>query len=254
MTKLSKHDQLRIYSQACAYIAVQSGAGDHSIGTAFHIGEGYFATARHVVEGQTILEIGPHTDGYLRESELRIPVDCSRSTMDLGDEVFPYHQLKHSAVSVIGEPHYHPDPNIDVALLRLEGIDPNTPVIELPAFLDDAVGGHDFLLTDAIVFGYPPVAFSLGPNLVVTTAEVNAVVDTRLDRYIRFIVSTLPRGGFSGGPAYHQYGFALGLVTERLDRQGVENDTGFMAVLSSDLIRDCMEHYGILPAAQRVDT
>ena len=108
----------------------------------------------------------------------------------------------------------HPDPKIDIAILRVGGIDENTPVIALPAFLDEAIGSFDFVLAKPIIFGYPPIAWSVRPDLIIATAEINAVIDTRLDRYVRFILSTSPRGGFSGGPAILSEEWTLGVITE----------------------------------------
>jgi hypothetical protein len=40
--------------------------GDQGIGSAFHVGEGVFVTARHVVEGMTIRELGITESTYVR--------------------------------------------------------------------------------------------------------------------------------------------------------------------------------------------
>lgn len=45
------------YASAVAYVAVRSPTGAESIGTAFHVGEGVFLTARHVVEQREILQV-----------------------------------------------------------------------------------------------------------------------------------------------------------------------------------------------------
>ena len=47
----------RHYGPAVAYVEVESSDGDRGIGTAFHVGGGIYVTARHVVEGQTIIGI-----------------------------------------------------------------------------------------------------------------------------------------------------------------------------------------------------
>jgi hypothetical protein len=44
------------YGCCTAYVAIERD-GQAGIGSAFHIGEGVFLTARHVVEGGTITEI-----------------------------------------------------------------------------------------------------------------------------------------------------------------------------------------------------
>jgi hypothetical protein len=43
------------YASAVAYIAVKLPDGGQTIGSAFHVGEGVFLTARHVVEDNQIL-------------------------------------------------------------------------------------------------------------------------------------------------------------------------------------------------------
>jgi hypothetical protein len=91
-----------------------------------------------VVEENRILEIGPYTGGYVREDELTYPVDCSRVTVSSGGQKFQVHHLQHSDVHVVGEPFWHPDKRVDIAILRFSGIDGNTPTIPLPLFLDEA--------------------------------------------------------------------------------------------------------------------
>ena len=49
--------RLRIASQACAHLAVKTPTGDLSSGCGFHIGKGYYVTARHVVQDNAIEEI-----------------------------------------------------------------------------------------------------------------------------------------------------------------------------------------------------
>jgi hypothetical protein len=46
------------YATAMAYIEVELPNGDVSMGSAFHVGDGVFVTARHVVEGNRIAEAG----------------------------------------------------------------------------------------------------------------------------------------------------------------------------------------------------
>lgn len=44
------------FASAVAYIALNKPDGCQAIGSAFHIGDGVFITARHVIEGNTITE------------------------------------------------------------------------------------------------------------------------------------------------------------------------------------------------------
>src|ERR1044071_1921868 len=57
------------YGPCMAYIAVESD-GDESIGSAFHVGEGIFVTARHVVEGKRIKEMKVTNERLFYRSEL----------------------------------------------------------------------------------------------------------------------------------------------------------------------------------------
>ena len=45
------------FAGAIAYVAVEGQDGVQGIGSAFHVGEGVFVTARHVVENLKILEV-----------------------------------------------------------------------------------------------------------------------------------------------------------------------------------------------------
>src|SRR5688572_17424393 len=60
----ARHLFLR-YAGGVAYVATQRPDGTHAIGTAFHVGEGVFITARHVLEGATIREIGTTEWSYI---------------------------------------------------------------------------------------------------------------------------------------------------------------------------------------------
>jgi hypothetical protein len=45
------------YCAAVAYVAVETPQGNAQIGTAFHVGENIWVTARHVVEGNRIQQV-----------------------------------------------------------------------------------------------------------------------------------------------------------------------------------------------------
>jgi hypothetical protein len=108
--------------------------------------------------------------------------------------------------------------------------------------------------------GYPPVPFTTEPFLVASLGEINALVTLRDRRHVHFVVSSMARGGFSGGPvlvAYNELnegsGTALlGIVTDSLVRNHGETETGFMTVLSIDPIYECLEMNDMLPVAQRM--
>ncbi len=83
---------VRLTRLACASVAVETTEGDQSIGTAFHIGEGVYLTARHVLEGKRIVEILPLDGGHLLEDELKVVVS-SRSKLSVETPIWPiYHE------------------------------------------------------------------------------------------------------------------------------------------------------------------
>jgi len=52
---------------AVAFVTIIDGKGDEGIGSAFHIGQGIFVTARHVIDGAKIKEIATTKSARLSE-------------------------------------------------------------------------------------------------------------------------------------------------------------------------------------------
>jgi hypothetical protein len=177
------------YKIALVRVTVQLSNGDLSSGTAFHIGDGWLATAAHVVNSGEIIEIV-----------------SERSNTKL--------QVK----NII----YHNDDRIDLALLetdfdmsfylnKCEIVNPpdgfvKTDHIEIGGHLDDWIG-DEFILSKVLLMGYPPIPFAQGSILVAAEGEVNAILDKYTGEPVHFIISCTPRGGFSGGPVLSEYGF-----------------------------------------------
>mgnify|MGYP000280019024 CR=1 FL=1 len=222
------------YAAAVAYISVESVDGTQSIGTAFHVGDGIYVTAKHVVENKNIIEVAT-TERSIKDAEDASEEDHARKI-----------EFTHwpGKGKVIGGPYLHPDKDIDVAALKVEGI--KAPVIPLGDHLDDWLG-TELVLMEAVVLGYPPIPFSREPTLVATKAEVNAIIDKYTGGHPHFILSPIARGGFSGGPAITRYGCTLGLVTESLTSNGNAPELGYLAVLSVEPIYNLLSHHSIVP-------
>lgn len=244
MKSESARELFKQYSGALAYVAVRDLHGDEGIGTAFHVGEGVFVTARHVLENNSIVEIATTT---------RAEIIINTSTIDdaKSQRVEPliYH-VEPRTLKVVEGPFFAADPSIDVAVFRVEGLDPRTPRVPLGLHFDDTIGDDDFVLSEAIVLGYPPIPNTNVPRQVAVRAEVNAVIDVRHAKHVHFVISAMARGGFSGGLVLSEYGHALGVVTESLIRDEAPPEVGFMSVLSVEAIYSCLAEFFTLEISE----
>jgi hypothetical protein len=186
---------------AVAFVTIVDGKGDEGIGSAFHIGQGIFVTARHVIEGATINE-------------------------EAGGKTAPPRRLE-----IVDGPYFGPD-GFDVAVFRVDLGDAPLPAIAVSQHTDASLGEIDLVLSDILVIGYPPIPFTTIPSQVVTLGQINAVVRVRHSPVLHFIASAMARGGFSGGAALDQSGTALALVTESLGQGDMPVETGYMSLLS----------------------
>lgn len=213
---------MRRYSSAVAYVAIKNHEGDQNIGSAFHIGNGVLVTARHVIFEKEILEIG-HSDSCANLQEVWYSPELNKGS--------------------IHGPYYHPDANIDVALIQVDGLDKTS--IPLGFHLDDWLD-NSLILSDAIVMGYPPIPFAKGPLLVTTKAEINTIVDLRGNNpHPRFVLSSLARGGFSGGPAISCYDFSLGVITDSLSYGETATELGYLTALTVEPILDTIGFHNL---------
>jgi hypothetical protein len=106
------------------------------------------------------------------------------------------------------------------------------------------------VLTEAIVLGYPPIPRTLDPVLIGARAEVNAVIDRYDVPDIHFVLSSMPRGGFSGGIAISENDIALGVITSSLETDWKPPELGFMAVLGVEPIYIALSDRKLLPDCQ----
>ncbi|MFL5381856.1 MAG: serine protease [Longimicrobiaceae bacterium] len=243
-------DLYETYAAAMAFVAVRHPDGSEGIGSAFHVGEGVFVTAKHVVEGKTIEKVGTFASTYIRlEGE---EAEQALITLNTGTEEYKAHRVWPAVLDVVRGPFSHPDPNIDVAVFQVAEVDPYLPIVLLGDHLDDWMGLEDFVLTEVVIFGFPPIPFAQGPHLVAARGEVNARVDLRHAEHVHFLVSAMPRGGFSGGLVVAENGLALGVVTQSLVMDYQPEQLGYMAVLTIEPIYVCLAEHKMLPEIQSV--
>lgn len=181
---------------AVAYVEVKTSKQDIGIGTAFHIGSGYFVTARHVIKDNEIIKVGQS------DLSLRTIIDQDGSTRT---------RTTHPEFEQLGrEIQRFEHPTADVAIIQLTGMlgqrGPAAtllPAIELARHADVLTEG-ELLMTSVKVFGYPPIPYAnnLKPALVVSPGEISAVFTNRRDNRRHFVISGLARAGFSGGPVF----------------------------------------------------
>jgi S1-C subfamily serine protease len=212
------------FRSSVLYVATRRQNGEERIGSCFHVGEGVFVTARHVVEGNRVVEVG--VDGVALSGSCTVERVC-----------------------------VHPDPSIDVAALVIRTTDALPPTLQLGTHLDKELASResDAILQPVVVMGYPPVPFADRPILVAASAEINGVVYRYNGRHPTFIISAMPRGGFSGGPAVLEDGDVLGVITEALLRDDSPPELGFFAVMTVEPIYDCLRQNNILPPGQDPD-
>jgi hypothetical protein len=240
------------HASSMAYIAVKNPDGDENIGSAFHVGEGVFVTARHVVEGLEIVDVKP-THPLRRPVQEAIPEYTDEAIKDFTDTTgqAPTWPVFQSSLRIIKGPFFHSEANIDVAVFATDGLHPETPHVTLGTHLDDWIVRTNFVLSEVLVLGYPPIPLTREPHLVAARAEVNAVVTIAPSSKSHFIVSATPRGGFSGGLALSEYGFALGVISSSLTSDEKAAELGFMAVISVEPIYECLALHKLLPECQK---
>ena len=210
-------------------VTVKTETGDLSNGSAFHIGDGWLATAAHVVNSGDIEEI-----------------------------VSEYCNKKLEIEKII----YHKNEKIDLAILKtnldLSHYLTKTKIIGTPKGFKQTdhlpIGGHlddwvsdTLVLTKVLLMGYPPIPFSNGAVLLASEGEVNAVVDKYNGPHPHFIISNMGRGGYSGGPVISEYGFLLGILTESLVMNDQTEELGYSSAISVEPLLVLLQENGVYP-------
>jgi hypothetical protein len=217
---------------AVAYVSVRNANGDEELGSAFHVGGGIFITARHVIDGHTVLGVGT------TEPSLKATADGKWRDVDFGPHFAAVDRTERAE-----------DPTVDLALLWAPAF-AYAPFVPLGLHLDIILEPRRVLLERVLVMGYPRVPLTKPrgrrhATLVASSGEVNALADTLHGTHPVFIVSPMARGGFSGAPALLASGDCLGVVTESLIEQHQSYETGFLAVLTVEPMFHLLKRHGI---------
>jgi hypothetical protein len=221
----------QLYSPCLVCVENRDADGKTGVGTAFHIGEGYLVTARHVVVDRALTAVVPYRWATvdIDSIEIFLPDDESIDLAILKSNFSLDHYMH--KVNFWGK----------------EDVD-KVDRIEIGGHLDDWID-DGLVLMDVVMFGYPPIPLSSGAELVAVAGQINAVIDP----YIRsshplFVVSPTPRGGFSGGPVLAKDGgWLIGVTTSSLLRGPYEPELGYSAALTVEPIWDLMARNGINP-------
>jgi Trypsin-like peptidase domain len=237
------HRLYEVYRPSVAFVEVEDlSTGRLGIGSSFHIGEGIFVTAAHVVRGKRVLTLGT-THSYA----VRDPSPIKRKPY----RACPALKISEPRVLLPADSDNEaraPDVALVVADLPNEG----PPALKLGGHLDDWMMNDEMVLHRSLLMGYPPVPLTNSVQIIAITCEVNArVTDLRTSPHVHFIVSSMARGGFSGGPVMHEAGFVLGLVTESLVRDAKPEELGFMTVLTVEPIFNLLLEHNMFPAVQK---
>lgn len=205
------------YKLSIVSITVKLPNDDHSIGTGFHIGKGYIVTARHVIENNSVEEVSDYYSEKVSIKRIYYPKDHKVDLAILESDFS-------SIFNIISNFQNNEIKKLDY--------------IEIGSHLDDWISDDDFVMTNVLLMGFPPIPFSKTPNLVAVKGEVNAIIDKYNGPFAHFIISSVPRGGFSGGPVISENGFLLGVLTESLCNQDLPAEVGFASVISIEPLID----------------
>ena len=202
------------YKRCIVQIIVRTQVGELTRGTGFHIGDGYIVTARHVVEYHSIESVtGTYSSRNVTIKNIFYP---SNSKIDL---------------AVL-----ETDFSLDYYLEKMTIIENGKPKekvdrIPLGGHLDDWIG-DELVLSRVVAFGYPRIPLSREFVLVAVQGEISAVIDKYSSPHPHFIISSIVREGFFGGPVISEYDFLLGVLTESLTDGDQALENGFASVIS----------------------
>lgn len=239
--------------EGCVIFIETEKDGRFGNGTGFHIGDGLIVTAKHVAEVMSRLlykvETGQDVEIVLLKTHLH-----SRADVAIIETNFVDIQETRGVVCEQNPDEYKFPPIDRIPLLGVERM--------FKIFLPE-------LLSRTLVIGYPPVEYSQ-PALVTETGEINAIigrggtgesskihpmfalsgeVSAITEDYKRedrsFIISNLPRGGFSGGPVISEYGMLMGLAANSRVDINCALERGFFCAVSTGPIYELLKEAGL---------
>ena len=129
--------QFRRCRGSVAFIETSGDEGDLGIGTCFHVGDGIFVTASHVIKNRIITKIG---------------LDDGLATIQLLEEPEHWGQKSHGAVTILEGPFFHPDSSVDVACFKCEPYPQSW--IPLGGHLNNWLGQYELVLHQVLLLGY----------------------------------------------------------------------------------------------------
>lgn len=225
------------------------------IGTGFHIGNGYMITAAHVLDGASRATLAFH-DMIDRE----LPAEPLENYVDFQRHFEARHRPQEIDLSQVV---YH-DGGADIALFRSHVFAANdiercrTSQRPVPAHLYDRIHlgppmedelSDDLLMLQGVVLGYPSIPFSAEPALVAHEFRLSAVINRYDTGRPAFIISGIPRGGFSGAPVIAQSGWFLGVITEALYGQTLTDPQAapYFQTVTPDPVLEIVQQAGTKP-------
>ena len=202
------------YKYCVVQITVRTQVGDLTTGSGFHIGDGYIVTARHVVEDHSIESVaGTCSSRNVAIKNIFYPSSSKIDLAVLETDFSLDHYLEKTTIIEDGKPK--------------EKVDR----IPLGSHLDDWIG-DELVLSRVVAFGYPKIPLSKEYVLVAVQGEINAVIDKYSNPHPHFVISSIAKEGFFGGPVISEYDFLLGVLTESLTDGDQALENGFASVIS----------------------
>lgn len=211
--------------------------GDNGIGTGFHVGNGIVVTARHVVEGmQSVKIVASNAEGG-----------------KIHQTIFAKNPLADIALLKTGLDYSHYLEKVHIHGMEYQKTDHLILGVEWDDFTDESL-----VLNDVIVMGFPPIPTAF-PTLVAIRAQVNAIIDqyplSGKHPPPNYVLSGIPRGGFSGAPMVVEAGensFVLGVVTTALVNNHSFPETGFMAAVTIESVLQALHENELYPGENKL--